>query len=90
MDYKILYTKSAASDINKLEELTAKRIVGKLDFFIKSGDPLSYAKKLKSLKKETYRFRVGDYRILFRLDKEQRKIVILVVLRIVHRKSVYS
>lgn len=89
MDYKILYTKSAANDINKLEELIAKRIVSKLDFFIQSGDPLSYAKRLKSLKKETYRFRVGNYRILFRLDKERNKLVILVVLRIVHRKSAY-
>ena len=89
MDYKISYTDSAASDLDNLAHVNAKRIVGKLDFFLKSGDPLSYAKKLKGIKIDTYRFRIGDYRVLFRLDKERHTLVVLVVLRIVHRKSAY-
>ena len=90
MDYKIVYTNSAAADIDKLEGETAKRIIEKLGFFVKSKDPVLYAKKLKGFNMDTYRFRIGDYRVIFRLDKESRALIVLVVLRVLHRKSAYK
>ncbi|MBN1495012.1 type II toxin-antitoxin system RelE/ParE family toxin [Candidatus Peregrinibacteria bacterium] len=90
MDYKITYTNSADNDLAKLEKDLAKRIITKLNFFLQSKNPLEYAKKLKGLKLDTYRYRIGDYRVIFRLNKENNTIVILVILRILHRKSVYN
>ena len=65
-----------------------KRIANKLRFFIKDGDPLGYAKKIKDNRLGNYRFRVGDYRIIFDVN-DKGEIVVLMVLRVKHRKEVY-
>jgi len=89
MDYSLIYTKSAEKDLAGLEPETAKRIIRKLDFYITQKDPLEYAKKLQGFEIDTYRFRIGDYRVIFRRDVKTNKLVILVVLKIAHRKEVY-
>jgi len=89
MDYSLIYTKSAERDLDGLEPETAKRIIRKLDFFITQKDPLGYAKKLQGFETDTYRFRIGDYRVIFRQDIKTNELVILVVLKIAHRKEVY-
>lgn len=65
-----------------------KRLLDKLDFFERASDTMSYAKKLKGLE-NTYRFRVGDYRVLVR-PREDGSLVVLVILKIAHRKEVYG
>jgi len=47
-------------------------------------DPFKYAEKLTDPKLGTYRFRIGDYRVIF--DMEETDIV---VLRVGHRKDIY-
>jgi len=89
MDYSLLYTKSAENDLALLELGIAKRIIQKMNFYLNQKEPLKYAKKLQGFKSDTYRFRVGDFRIIFRQDMKTNKIVILVVLKIAHRRSVY-
>lgn len=88
MIFKVLYTKEALSDLGKLGSATAERITRKIDFFIHQMDPFSYAKPLKGLLRERYRFRVGDYRIIFRVEKNG-SITILLILRIQHRREIY-
>lgn len=41
---------------------------------------------IKLTQEEGYRIRVGDYRILFRIDDKQREVIIY---RIKHRKEAY-
>lgn len=65
-----------------------KRVLDKLEFFEKSKDPLSFAKKLKGLD-NIYRFRVGDYRV-FVQPKEGGSWIVLVILKIGHRRDVYE
>lgn len=89
MDYKLVYTKNSQKDLRKLDETVVKRILQKVDEYSKLKDPMAKAKKLKNFEVPTYRFRVGDYRVVFRLDKEKQKLVIPVVLRVAHRKEVY-
>lgn len=36
-----------------------------------------------------YRFRVGDYRAVFRMDPQTENYVISVILSIAHRKDIY-
>lgn len=83
MKYKLLYTKSAADDIQKLDRVTKKRIRQKLESY--SNDPLGHAKKLINSALGSYRFRAGNYRIVF--DLEGNKIIIL---RIGHRREIYK
>lgn len=90
MDYKYRFTNSAKKDLKKIEQKTALRILKKLQFFLSLKNPLEKAKELKGFEIKTYRFRIGDYRIVFREDKKLKKLVVLVVLKIKHRKSVYK
>jgi mRNA interferase RelE/StbE len=88
MKYQLLYTSRAKKDLTCLDKKVAIRILDKLDFFIESDKPLGYAKKLTDNKQGTYRFRIGNYRAIFDVDKDGN-IILLLILRIKHRKNVY-
>ena len=66
-DYRrnIIYTRRAAEELRSLPKNIQKRIADKMRFFTLSADILKFAKKLKEGKYGTFRFRVGDYRIIF-------------------------
>lgn len=83
MIYKIVFTHRAIKDLEEIDNNTKSRIGKKLKEY--SIEPLSYARKLVNSKIGTYRFRIGDYRVIFDLDEEN-----LVVLRIGHRKNIYK
>jgi len=89
MKYKLQLTKKAKGDFLALEKDTQKRVANKLSFYISNSDPISYAKKLKDSKRGTYSFRIGDYRAIFDIDS-QGNIIILIILRIKHRKDAYG
>ncbi len=89
MTYKAFYTKSAERDLERLKKAEAVKILKKIDYFINLTDPFAKAKKLKGFETNTYRFRVGDYRVIFRRDGKG-KLIILVVLKIIHRKDAYK
>ena len=82
MNFELVYTRRAAKDIQKLDAPTRKRIGKALIKFKES--PLDFADKLRGEALGSYRFRVGDYRIVF--DLEGRDIV---VLRVGHRREIY-
>ena len=80
--YNLVYTGRAIKDIQRLEGTTRKRIGKTLLRY--SEDPLKYAEKLSDPKLGSYRFRIGDYRIIFDLEGTD-----IVVLRTGHRKDIY-
>ena len=86
--FQFEYTKNAANDLRQLDRQTAKRILKKMDFFSKQKDPLHFAKKLKDSSLGEYRFRIGDYRVLFDINKNG-SIKILMILSIKHRREAY-
>lgn len=86
--YELLYTKKALEDLKGLEKNVARRIVMKLGFFIEQKDPLSFAKRLKDPRYGEYRFRIGDYRVIFDVDSKGT-LKILLILTVKHRKEVY-
>lgn len=90
MDYRLIYTNSAQKDLKRIDKGQALSILRKIDEYAKLANPLLKAKKLKGFDIDTYRFRIGDYRAIFRLDNKTGNIVILVVLKIAHRKEVYE
>ena len=81
--FEIVLTQRALKDFDGLSEDVKNRIGVKLRDY--SNDPLKFARKLTNPKIGTYRFRVGDYRIIF--DIEDNTIVIL---RVGHRKEIYK
>jgi mRNA interferase RelE/StbE len=82
--YRLLYTRQALADIEKLDAVTKKRLGKKLQHYADGGKPLEHARKLVSPEIGTYRFRAGDYRVVF--DVSGLK---LIVLRVGHRSDIY-
>ncbi len=82
---KIVFKQSALKDLEKLTDLVSKRILNKLTFFISQKDVLKYTKPMVNKDFGSYRFRIGDYRVIFDLEKD--KIIILVI---GHRKDIYK
>lgn len=83
MRYKLVYTKRAVKDIKKLDPVAQKKLEKALETLKK--DPLSYSRKLLLKKLGGYRFRVGDHRVIFDLDKSR-----IVILRVGHRWEIYQ
>lgn len=69
--------------MEKLDESIQQKIIAKLREY--AQEPLNHAKKLISPKIGTYRFRIGDYRVIFDIDEEN-----IIILRIGHRKKIYQ
>lgn len=82
---QILFSKRARSDWQKLDRAIQERLREKLAYFISQQNPLRYADKLREENLGGFRFRVGDYRIVF--DAEGNNIFIL---RVGHRKDIYK
>lgn len=86
--YQFQFSRNTDNDFASLEKDLQARILKKLGFFEHSGDPLSFAKKLQGLENR-YSFRIGDYRVIV-AKKDQGTLVILVVVKIGHRREVYE
>lgn len=85
MAYKIVITKQAVIDIKNLDVTVRRQLYKKLVYFSNLDDIKTVARKLHDFKGGEYRLRVGNYRIIFDLDKHA-----IVVLRVQHRKEVYK
>ena len=82
--YELIYSPSALKQLEKLEHNIKERIVIALER-LRIRPESCDIKKLVGM--QGYRFRVGDYRIIF--DMEKNKLIIL-VLQIGHRKNIYN
>jgi mRNA interferase RelE/StbE len=86
--HKVIYSDNSLKDLRKIENAIAKRIVKKIAFFSQQLDVLEFAKPLRGLGDGRFRFRIGDYRAIFAIDKSG-KIQILMILNVKHRKEIY-
>ena len=84
MGYKIVFTDEAMKDLGDLDKKTLSRIIKKLGWFARQDNPLDFSKRLQYDAIGQYRFRIGDYRVIFDCEKENIKI-----LRVGHRSTIY-
>ena len=83
MSFKILYTKSALKDVKKLDPVTKKRLKKGIEASLNT--PLARARKLIDSRIGDYRWRIGNYRVIFDVHGKT-----IVVLRIRHRRESYK
>lgn len=86
--YIVEFSKHGETTFLALPKVIRNRIEKKIRFFLVSGNPLSYAEKMQGFE-NWFRFRIGDYRVLFSL-KNQKLVMILLILKVGHRKDVYK
>jgi mRNA interferase RelE/StbE len=84
--YKIIWHQDAADDLLKLDKKLQKQIINRIKNYL-VAEPLSLGKPLKGIFKGLHRYRYGDYRIIYSIDRLDEKII---VLRVGHRKDVYE
>jgi len=81
----IVFSKSAFVQLSKFEKAMQARIINKLEFYGLQSNPLEFAEKLSGSQFGDYRFRIGEFRVLFDINKE-----IITILKIGHRREVYK
>lgn len=84
MVYKVLLKKSALKDLDAAPKADQKRLLDALGGRL-ADDPYQ-GKALSGEFKGLYRWRSGKFRIIYEVQQE---VLIVLVLRIAHRKDVY-
>lgn len=82
MAYKITYKASVERDLKKLAKAETVRVLGKVEKDL-SNNP-EKGEPLKGSFQGLYRYRIGDYRVIYTKTVDG-----ILVLRIGHRKDVY-
>jgi mRNA interferase RelE/StbE len=82
--YELIYSPTALKQLEKLEHNIKERIIIALER-LRIRPESCDIKKLIGI--SGYRFRVGDYRIIFDMEKDKLKIL---VFQIGHRKNIYD
>ncbi len=82
---RIVFSKRAAEELKKLDSPSKKRVIQKLLWFSRQPNPLAFAHALTDSNLGDYRFRIGNYRVIFDFLEGE-----ILVLKVGHRKDVYS
>lgn len=86
--YVLEYTKEALKDLKKLDNSVARIIFAWLKKNIDGcTDPRAHGKGLTANRSGQWRYRVGNYRIICKIEDEK---VIVLVLTVGHRSAVYD
>ena len=88
MIYKVEYTKNALKQLKKMNRQTASLILSFIEkSLIGCDSPRQFGKALQGTLSDKWRYRVGDYRILAKIEDER---VIITVIEIGHRRDIYK
>lgn len=84
MTYRILYTEEAARRIHKLDKTVKERVSKAI---VRLSESPELGKRLTGLLSDRWSYRVGDWRILYKI---RRKEVVTLVLTVGHRSDVHG
>ncbi|GKS63896.1 hypothetical protein YTPLAS72_12000 [Nitrospira sp.] len=84
MTYRILYTEEAVRRISKLDKTVKERVSKAI---VRLSEDPELGKRLTGLLSDRWSYRVGDWRILYKI---KRKEVVILVLTVGHRSDVYG
>jgi len=81
--YDLFVLPQAQKDLDKLDPSVFERVVKKMRLLAKDPRPQG---SLKMTAEEGHRIRIGDHRVLYRVDDDSKRVYIY---RIKHRKDAY-
>ena len=81
--YRYRFEPKALKKLSKLPRNIQQRIFSKMDYFCQK-EPLVYAEKLTDRQSGEFRFRVGNYRIIFDIEDD-----LITILDVGHRREIY-
>jgi mRNA interferase RelE/StbE len=84
--YKLIWDQEALNDLKHLDKKQAIDLVKKIEeHLIKNPDELG--KRLTGQFKGLFRYRYGDYRVIYQIFKKEVEIIIV---KVGHRKNIYN
>jgi len=84
--YKVVYLDQVEEDLKKLDKTTVKKILARVEAYL-AKDPKGLGKPLKGDFQGYWRYRWGDYRVIYKISEHE---ILIIILRISHRKEVYD
>ena len=84
--YKVVYIDQIEQDLKKLGKTTVKKILVRIETYL-AADPKGLGKPLKGEFQGYWRYRWGDYRVIYKISERE---ILIIILRISHRKEVYG
>lgn len=87
MAWRIEFLPDAVNELKKLDRSVARRIITTLEERIATlDDPRTLGSALTVDHAGYWRWRVGDYRVVARIEDER---VVIIIVRVAHRREVY-
>jgi len=87
MRFRVEYTRTAANQLKKMDRKIAVFIISYIEEkLVNCENPRLYGKSLKGTLNEIWRYRVGDCRILAKIEDDR---VLITIVEIGHRKDIY-
>ncbi|RIK28932.1 MAG: type II toxin-antitoxin system mRNA interferase toxin, RelE/StbE family [Anaerolineae bacterium] len=85
--YQVILTPEAQADLRRIASATRTRLLDKLEWMGENAEFIQHQALQGDEWKGCFKYRVGDYRIIYRID---HTVVKLTVLKIGHRREVYK
>jgi mRNA interferase RelE/StbE len=87
MNYQVQYTKTALKQFKKMDKKIAALIIAYIEEKLENCEnPRRYGKSLQGSLNDKWRYRIGDYRILTKIEDAR---LIVIVVEVGHRKEIY-
>jgi mRNA interferase RelE/StbE len=83
-NYTVLLTKKAEKQLDKLPDNIAEPIIEAINDLADNPRPVGY-KNLK--KRDGYRIRIGDYRVIYEVFDNE---LVIDIIKLGHRKDIYD
>ncbi|MDD4293994.1 MAG: type II toxin-antitoxin system RelE/ParE family toxin [Candidatus Omnitrophica bacterium] len=86
MAYDVLYLSQVEKDLKSLNKITIKKLLNRIEKYL-AQDPKNLGKALKGEFNGYWRYRWGNYRVIYKISEKE---ILIIVLRIDHRKQIYK
>lgn len=83
--YKVVYLDRVQDDFKKLDKTTIKKILTRIETHL-AAHPKEFGKPLKGEFQGYWRYRWGDYRVIYKISEKE---ILILVLRVGHRRDIY-
>lgn len=88
MSYRLGYSERALKRLKKMDKRDSAMLLGWIEKnLVGIADPYSKGKALVGNKKGQWRYRIGDYRLLCKIENDE---LLILVVEIGHRKDIYK
>ncbi|HAC63837.1 MAG TPA: type II toxin-antitoxin system RelE/ParE family toxin [Cyanothece sp. UBA12306] len=85
--YKVVLTKKAKAFYSKTDPILAKKLARSFEILEQTPSLHPNIKALTGKLKGYYRYRIGDYRIIYQIDHTTIQVI---VIKIAHRSKIYD